>query len=104
MLTRRRLLATAAATPPAAALAAGTTQSASAAAASAAGKNIFIFITDQQRKTMHFPEGWARENLPGLTAPEGQRRQLRERVLQLRACARRRAPRSSPGSSRRSTG
>ena len=73
MLTRRRLLATAAAGPPAAALAsAGTepavaTSMAAAVAASAAGKNILIFITDQQRKTMHFPAGWEQENLPGLT-------------------------------------
>ncbi len=70
MLTRRRLLATAAAAPPAAALAASGTEPALAArakAASAAGKNILIFITDQQRKTMHFPAGWEEENLPGLT-------------------------------------
>jgi choline-sulfatase len=68
MLTRRRLLTTAAAAPPAVALgAAADTAPAMAAAASAAGKNVLIFITDQQRKTMHFPAGWERENLPGMT-------------------------------------
>src|SRR5664279_2215449 len=69
MLTRRRVLTAAAATPPAVALAAAVRAdpSAAAVASSAAGKNILIFITDQQRKTMHFPAGWERENLPGIT-------------------------------------
>ena len=69
MLTRRRLLSAAAATPPAVALgaAARSGPSQAAAASSAAGKNILIFITDQQRKIMHFPAGWEQENLPGIT-------------------------------------
>jgi arylsulfatase A-like enzyme len=69
MLTRRRLLTAAAATPPAVALgaAARPDPAGAAAASSAAGKNILIFITDQQRKIMHFPTGWEQENLPGIT-------------------------------------
>jgi arylsulfatase A-like enzyme len=67
MLTRRRLLATAAAAPPAAAIAATVAEPAGAIAPSALGKNMLIFITDQQRKVMHFPKGWERENLPGMT-------------------------------------
>jgi arylsulfatase A-like enzyme len=69
MLTRRRLLSAAAATPPAVALgsAAGPGPARAAVPASAAGKNILIFITDQQRKIMHFPPGWEQENLPGIT-------------------------------------
>lgn len=70
-ITRRSLLTTAAAAPPAIAL---TTAEASAyadpalaAASAAAGKNILIFITDQERNIQHFPAGWEQENLPGLT-------------------------------------
>jgi arylsulfatase A-like enzyme len=32
-----------------------------------AGKNVILFITDQQRAIQHFPENWAAENLPGAT-------------------------------------
>ena len=32
-----------------------------------AGKNIILFLTDQERRTMHFPENWEKDNLPGLT-------------------------------------
>jgi len=32
-----------------------------------AGKNLVIFITDQERAIQHFPDNWAEENLPGLT-------------------------------------
>lgn len=31
------------------------------------GMNVLLFITDQQRAIMHFPDGWAEANLPGLT-------------------------------------
>jgi arylsulfatase A-like enzyme len=68
MITRRRLLASAAATPPALALSVGALPDAAALAASAAaGKNILVFITDQERRIQHFPKGWEAENLPGLT-------------------------------------
>ena len=30
-----------------------------------AGKNVVLFITDQDRAIQHFPSGWAMENLPG---------------------------------------
>ncbi|NLT06522.1 MAG: sulfatase-like hydrolase/transferase [Solirubrobacterales bacterium] len=32
-----------------------------------AGMNVLVFITDQQRAIQHFPRGWARRNMPGLT-------------------------------------
>ncbi|HEU0298277.1 MAG TPA: sulfatase-like hydrolase/transferase [Longimicrobium sp.] len=32
-----------------------------------AGMNVVLFITDQERAIQHFPRGWARKNLPGLT-------------------------------------
>lgn len=32
-----------------------------------AGKNVILFITDQQRAIMHFPNNWAEQNLPGAT-------------------------------------
>ena len=68
MITRRRLLASAAATPPALALTAEAAQSpAFGIAPAVAGKNILIFITDQERNIQHFPAGWEQENLPGLT-------------------------------------
>src|ERR1041384_6482230 len=38
-----------------------------AASRSMAGMNVVMFITDQERAIQHFPPGWARENLPGLT-------------------------------------
>jgi choline-sulfatase len=31
------------------------------------GMNVLLFITDQQRATMHFPPGWEEQNLPGMT-------------------------------------
>lgn len=67
MITRRSLLATAAATPPAVALASGVNDPGYGVAPAVAGKNILIFINDQQRATQHFPKGWEEENLPGLT-------------------------------------
>jgi arylsulfatase A-like enzyme len=32
-----------------------------------AGMNVLVFMTDQQRAIQHFPRGWAKRNLPGLT-------------------------------------
>ena len=34
-------------------------------AAPAAGMNVILFLSDQERATQHFPEGWEAENLPG---------------------------------------
>jgi arylsulfatase A-like enzyme len=48
------------------ALAAGGPE-AKAAAGGFGGKNVVMFITDQERELMHFPKGWAEKNLPGLT-------------------------------------
>ena len=46
------------------ALAAGGSD-ASAAVAGFGGKNVVLFITDQQRAIQNFPKGWAEKNLPG---------------------------------------
>jgi choline-sulfatase len=32
-----------------------------------AGMNVILFLTDQERATQHFPDGWEEENLPGMT-------------------------------------
>jgi choline-sulfatase len=32
-----------------------------------AGMNVVLFITDQQRAITHFPQNWAKDNLPGFT-------------------------------------
>ena len=34
---------------------------------SVAGMNVLMFITDQERAIQHFPPGWARRHLPGMT-------------------------------------
>jgi arylsulfatase A-like enzyme len=31
------------------------------------GMNVVLFVTDQERAIQHFPEGWAKKNLPGAT-------------------------------------
>ena len=31
------------------------------------GMNVLLFLTDQQRAIQHFPRGWGRRNLPGMT-------------------------------------
>ncbi len=33
-----------------------------------AGMNVLLFLTDQQRAIQHFPPGWAKRHMPGLTA------------------------------------
>lgn len=73
-LDRRNLLAAAAAATAAPAVA-GTGMAAASVAGgvsaeaerSYAGMNVLLFITDQQRATRHFPDGWEAANLPGLT-------------------------------------
>jgi len=67
--TRREIFKKAAAAAPAIALGgtlAGGASTASAASP-AAGKNLVIFITDQDRAIQYFPDGWSEANLPGLT-------------------------------------
>lgn len=68
-LTRRDLVKRAAVAAPAALAGnAVLTEMAKAAEKSpAAGKNLVIFITDQERATQHFPKGWEEQNLPGMT-------------------------------------
>ncbi len=73
--TRRKLLGTAAATAPVVAglplaEAAGARTAAGGAGAGLSksdfkGKNVVIFLTDQERAIQHFPQGWTRRNLPG---------------------------------------
>lgn len=69
MDTRRGILKKAAAAVPAMAIGGSLTQGAGSAvaAAPAGGKNMVIFITDQDRAIQHFPDGWTEKNLPGLT-------------------------------------
>ena len=31
------------------------------------GMNVLLFLTDQQRAVQHFPRGWSRRNMPGMT-------------------------------------
>jgi arylsulfatase A-like enzyme len=37
------------------------------AARGIAGMNVLLFLTDQQRAIQHFPPGWSRRNMPGMT-------------------------------------
>jgi choline-sulfatase len=38
-----------------------------AARGGVAGMNVLLFLTDQQRAIQHFPPGWSRRNMPGMT-------------------------------------
>lgn len=70
MITRREALKKAAVAAPGLLVGGSALSSAATAAAAGspmAGKNIVIFITDQDRAIQHFPEGWEKDNLPGLT-------------------------------------
>lgn len=70
MLTRREALKKAAAAAPGLMLggmALGDAATAATAAGPASGKNLILFITDQDRAIQHFPDGWEEANLPGLT-------------------------------------
>lgn len=67
MLTRRKLFKSAAAGAPALMLGSQALSGVASGKSPAAGKNVIIFITDQDRKVMHFPPGWEQNNLPGLT-------------------------------------
>jgi arylsulfatase A-like enzyme len=67
MLSRRELLERGAAMTGGA-LALGRVPTAWATTPSpVAGMNILMFITDQERAIQHFPRGWSRRHLPGLT-------------------------------------
>ena len=65
-INRRSLLASTAAVA-AAPLLGSDAQAAADDAGPLRGMNILLFMTDQQRATMHFPDGWEAEHLPGLT-------------------------------------
>src|ERR1700727_978966 len=54
---------------PAAADAAARTRTRHPAAArrGIAGMNVLLFLTDQQRAVQHFPPGWTKRNMPGMT-------------------------------------
>jgi arylsulfatase A-like enzyme len=68
-ISRRQLLGTAAAATPAL-FVPGYARAAGRAAGGRGpldGMNVVMFITDQERAIQHFPPGWARQNLPGLT-------------------------------------
>ncbi len=69
MPTRRELIKKAAVAAPGLVLGGMTLGQglASAAGSPAAGRNVILFITDQDRATQHFPEGWEEANLPGMT-------------------------------------
>jgi choline-sulfatase len=74
-ITRSELLKAAAVAAPglllggraAAAPAAARAQAPAAPGRGVAGMNVLVFLTDQQRAIQHFPPGWAKRNLPGLT-------------------------------------
>jgi len=61
---RRSLLKSAAAAPLLALCSQGDAEAAHSS--SLHGMNILLFMTDQQRATQHFPDGWEEEHLPGL--------------------------------------
>lgn len=70
MITRREILKKAAAAAPALALGGGALAKSAGAAgptSPVAGKNLVMFITDQDRAIQHFPDGWSEQNLPGMT-------------------------------------
>jgi arylsulfatase A-like enzyme len=71
-VTRGQFLKGAAASVPAVMLGANAARAlaaggadAAAAAAGFGGKNVILFMTDQERALQHFPKGWAEKNLPG---------------------------------------
>ena len=66
MLNRRELLRKGA-TVAAGTLALGRVPAAWAKGPPVAGMNVVLFISDQERAIQHFPRGWSRRHLPGLT-------------------------------------
>jgi choline-sulfatase len=69
-LTRKQLLGTGAGAAAAALLGSGMGVERALAGSTKrndiGGKNVILFLTDQEREIQHFPENWLRENLPGL--------------------------------------
>ena len=72
-LTRKELLESAALATPAAAALGGAAKAKARGSVIGptsgepfAGKNVVIFLTDQDRAIQHFPPGWVRRNMPGL--------------------------------------
>jgi arylsulfatase A-like enzyme len=70
-LTRKQLLGTGAGAAAAALLAPGLSVGSAFAAPKKGsdgvkGKNVILFLTDQERAIQHFPANWMRENLPGM--------------------------------------
>lgn len=66
-IDRRSLILSTAAAAAAPLLAPGLQASAAPEDAPLHGYNILLFMTDQQRATQHFPDGWEPEHMPGLT-------------------------------------
>ena len=67
-LTRRAVLKTLAMSVPALRLGARSLAQAQARSSNQlAGKNVVLFLTDQERAIQHFPDNWEQDNLPGLT-------------------------------------
>ena len=67
LVTRRGWLASAAAGGTVLATTTANHGQSSSRPRSLAGMNVVMFLTDQQRATMHFPPGWEQRNLPGIT-------------------------------------
>jgi choline-sulfatase len=68
-MTRKQLLGTGAAAAAGAMLSRGVGVGSAFGAAKGeglGGKNVILFITDQERAIQHFPANWLRENLPGM--------------------------------------
>ncbi len=69
-LTRKELLGAGAAATATAFLSGSGVERALAAkgggSGGVAGKNVILFITDQERAIQHFPKDWLRQNLPGM--------------------------------------
>jgi choline-sulfatase len=69
-LTRKELLGSGAGVAATALLGQSGVERALAAAAGngdgVAGKNVILFLTDQERAIQHFPPNWLRQNLPGM--------------------------------------
>jgi choline-sulfatase len=68
-MTRKQLLGTGAAAAAGAMLSRGVGVGSAFAAPGGeglGGKNVILFITDQERAIQHFPANWLRENLPGM--------------------------------------